>query len=833
MALNKEPGMNIRRNRCWLARTASSILISCLAGTVIAQTAPLQLAQTLSPPPLGEGAPGAHFGSSLAADGDYAAIAGTRADGALIPAGAVPIKLFRRTASGYVREPDLDIDVPGAFSVDMDLSSGSTHTHLIVATRDEDFTSHLRILRLHDGAWQTELEFDVAHLTAFAVAVDGNIAVVGEPLWSASGGLAQEGRALVFRRSNQGRWLETTLLPDTPQSHAGFGRSVAVAAGAVVVGAPGEDVGVLEPRMDAGAAYAFELTQSAWNQRSRLVSDDPAANMWFGAAVAVSGMDPSTPDRILIGEAGFDNSTLVAPGNAHVYRRDSSGWSQVRTLASPAATLGDGFGSHVAMDGRYAVIAAPGVDIGNSSNRGSVYGIDLGADLSGTQLNAQIDTLGAPEDRLGIVAIDRDGPAVWMGVADADLELAPNQYGDPQSSIDHGIVLTSIGNTAQPFPPPQRFNLGSSPTDAYFGSVIAADGDTVMIGAGYETVGLQPRQGVVRVYRRSAQGRYQFESLLLSPEGLPWDWFGSALALRGDVALVAATGRFEGGVEESGAVYAFHRNGQAWELEAKLVHPAPIHGESFGCGLAFDGSTALIGTFLKGAFAWQRSAEGIWSLQQVFAQAHTCTVAVEDNVAVLTDYFRDVNTTVSAGAVEMYRRVNGQWQLQNIYTGVLENQRFGVSVALSNDRLAVGSGPPSELNLPVSVYRLTGNGWLVEASLTIPEHGLPKNQFNAHHLAFSNDRLAVGVPHHTVAMQREGAVHVFDRSAGIWQPSITLLCPNPQVDAAFGTLAWHDGRLLIGEGGRDGRYRNQGALYVFAPPADLLLSDGFETIASP
>ena len=72
-----------------------------------------------------------------------------------------------------------------------------------------------------------------------AVAVDGNVAVVGQPFTGT--GINPCGSAFVFVRSG-GTWTQAaTLVPDVSTPNDEFGWSVAISGDTVVVGSPESD----------------------------------------------------------------------------------------------------------------------------------------------------------------------------------------------------------------------------------------------------------------------------------------------------------------------------------------------------------------------------------------------------------------------------------------------------------------------------------------------------------------------------------------------------------------------------------------------------------------
>jgi len=80
---------------------------------------------------------------------------------------------------------------------------------------------------------------------------------------------------------------------------------------------------------------------------------------------------------------------------------------------------------------------------------------------------------------------------------------------------------------------------------AQYGSAIALDGDSLAVAAP-RTGDLSAARGAVHVYQRSAaSGAWELSRTLQPADARDGDQFGSAVALSGDVLLVAARGRDE------------------------------------------------------------------------------------------------------------------------------------------------------------------------------------------------------------------------------------------------------------------------------------------------
>ena len=108
-----------------------------------------------------------------------------------------------------------------------------------------------------------------------SVAIDGGTAVIG----------SNSGSAYVFVGSDD-VWSERQkLTPIGGAAADAFGWSVAVSGEIAVVGAPGYP-------LDPGSAYVFVRSTGVWTQQARLTASDGAVGDSFGRSVAVAGGSP-------------------------------------------------------------------------------------------------------------------------------------------------------------------------------------------------------------------------------------------------------------------------------------------------------------------------------------------------------------------------------------------------------------------------------------------------------------------------------------------------------------------------------------------------------------
>ena len=111
------------------------------------------------------------------------------------------------------------------------------------------------------------------------VDIDGSTVVVGAPERPAAGA-SDVGAVFVYERAGELFELDRVLTASDGEASDRFGRSVSVSGDMIVVGASSVDDA-------AGASYVFQRVDGEWVESHKLVPDDAEAGDGFGSAVAV------------------------------------------------------------------------------------------------------------------------------------------------------------------------------------------------------------------------------------------------------------------------------------------------------------------------------------------------------------------------------------------------------------------------------------------------------------------------------------------------------------------------------------------------------------------
>ena len=302
-----------------------------------------------------DGSAANRFGREVSISGEVAVITAPGDD-----SGSGAAYVYRHDGVGWLEEQKLlasdRATLPGfgassAVSGDVALIGG-VHFELIF---EEPFTfGSAYVYRYGEDGWVEEQRLPPLPLTGYrfgtAVALSGDVAVIGAPIAGGGGGFGIADSAYVYRDDGTGWAEEQRLLASDCGffcGRTGFGGSVAVTGSVVVIGASGDD---------SGSAYVYRHDGSGWVGEQKLLASDGAAGDEFGGSVAVSG------DVVVIGAFGDDTT-----GSAYVFRYNGSNWVEEQKLLASDGAAGDEFGGSVAVSGDVVVIGAFGDDTTGSA----------------------------------------------------------------------------------------------------------------------------------------------------------------------------------------------------------------------------------------------------------------------------------------------------------------------------------------------------------------------------------------------------------------------------------------------------------------------------------
>ncbi len=257
------------------------------------------------------------------------------------------------------------------------------------------------------------------------------------------------------------------------------------------------------------------------------------------------------------------------------------------------------------------------------------------------------------------------------------------------------------------------------------------------------------------------------------------DWFGSAVAVSGDTAFIAADGDEDHG-NDSGSVYVFTKTAGVWTQTQKITPTDGAALEYFGYPLAMSRDTVV--------FSAQR---------------------------------QDVAGVVDAGAAYVYRKIAGTWTFEQKLTASDADAQdwFAHRVAIQGDTIVATAPQDSEaasLAGAVYVFTRTGNVWTQTQKLTASDASASLQLGDS--LAIDDGTIIVGAFKDTHSGTLSGSAYVFTEDNGVWTQSQKLTAFVPTSFDDFGYSVAIDGdSLLVGARSHDADgVVNTGAAFAFA-----------------
>jgi len=394
--------------------------------------------------------------------------------------------------------------------------------------------------------------------------------------------------------------------------------------------------GCLALALSAPARHAqCDLTEA-----KKLVAGDASTLDYFGVAVATDGA------TAIVG-AWKDDSAAASAGSAYIFGRDVGGagnWGQVKKLTASDAAANDFFGGAVAISGDVAVVGAWGDDdagpstgsayvfhrdAGGANNWGQVLKLtasDAGSNhqfgrhmaISGDTLVVTSQGFAVSKGAMYVFERNFGGLDNWGEVAQCTAsDGAQAEYFGISVGIDgdsaivgaygHDGTLNNIGAAyvferdlggPDNWGESRKLTASDADLEDQFGSAVAIEGDSAIVAANFEDSG-GSNAGAVYFFERDLGGPDNWGEVVkhVASDAGPNDQLSESVAIAGDVAL-AATIQTDGGGASSGSAYIFRRDhggANFWGEAGVLTASDAAGGDNYGAMVALSGDTAIAG----------------------------------------------------------------------------------------------------------------------------------------------------------------------------------------------------------------------------------------------
>jgi PKD repeat protein len=388
---------------------------------------------------------------------------------------------------------------------------------------------------------------------------------------------------------------------DLPGFRFGLGLSVLLALS-------GWGLGVHSAQLDIRSSDPRAVRALLSQRQLEIVASDRKSGDQFGARVAISG------NTAVVGANRDAVNGKTDQGAVYVFVRDGANWVQQSRLIASDGVAGDQFGAAVAIDGNTVVIGARFAD----SNYGKAYVFTRsGSPAVWTEQKLARNLFPGSSAFPGFFgyAVGISGNTVVVG--------NPRAHGtnNVPTGIAHVFALNGTTWTLQ-----TQFS-GSSGT-GLFGQAVAISSGSIIVGdpsAFFDTPN-DPNHpfGVVKgaayVFTGS-DANWSLQQQLAAPDGEQDDFFGQAVAIDGDSAIVGAPGDDVNGRVDQGSMSIWVRSNNVWSQQFAITGTDSAAGDNFGSDVAIRGSTAVVGAIFHAvnsntnqgtAYVFSRNAN-LWS----------------------------------------------------------------------------------------------------------------------------------------------------------------------------------------------------------------------------
>jgi len=366
--------------------------------------------------------------------------------------------------------------------------------------------------------------------------------------------------------------------------------------------------------------------------------------------------------------------------------------TQVAKVLPEDLVADDRFGSCVRIAGG-TIFASCRSDDDNGENSGSVYVIEQ-VEGEWTWTDKILPDDGIAGQHFG-GPLGVSGDTVVVGAA-SDAELAGG------AGAAYVFVSTDEGWAQQ-----AKLLASDGAADDNFGSGIAIDGDTIVVGApGDDDNG--GSSGAIYVFTWS--GAEWLEQDKLTPAAAyAGDLFGSPVVIEGDT-MISASDSADGVGIDSGKAWILERSGDAWENDLQLVPAGQSAYDHMGSALALDGDVAILGAEMANtwgdnsgkAYVVERIGEEWYSLQSLVPQPPLeCgaqdqfggAAAMDGDTAVIGAPYYGALATSTGGAVWIYHRWAELFTQQDRLRGddTTSGDLFGNTIAIEGTTVVVGA----------------------------------------------------------------------------------------------------------------------------------------------
>jgi len=410
------------------------------------------------------------------------------------------------------------------------------------------------------------------------------------------------------------------------------------------------------------------------------------------------------------------------------------------------------------------------------------------------------------------------------------------------------FIVKAIVSVCLAFSPPQakadtwlerqKLLAGDGAASDYFGYSVSISGDFAIAGS-YADDDKGNASGSAYIFEWDGANWSQ-QAKLLAFDGAASDYFGYSVSISGDFAIAGAYGDDDKG-GNSGSAYIFKRDGETWSQQAKLVASDGAAADYFGWAVSISGDYALVvarydddkGTDSGSAYIFKRDGTS-WSQQVKLTASDGAandnfggwSVSINGDLAIVGAR-GDSDMGYASGSAYIFKRAGETWveQTKLLADDGDANDYFGISASISGDFAVVGAyGNDDSGDRSGSAYIFTPddidpNNWIQRQKLTASDGNT--DDYFGWSVSISGDYAIIGARQDDDMGSNSGSAYIFKRIGASWVEQQKLLASDGAASDYFGYSVSISGNKAIA-----GAYNDvsaAGSAYAFrsCPRADL------------
>ena len=613
-----------------------------------------------------------------------------------------------------------------------------------------------------------------------SVSISGDTLVVGAAFDDTPGG-GDAGSAYVFVRSGTAWTLQQKITAPDGSAGDGFGFTLSVSGETVVVGAIFDDT----PSSNEGSAYVFVRSGTTWSEQQKLLASDAAPGDWFGCSVSISG------DTLVSGAYRADGPRGPNTGAAYVFARSGTAWSEEQKLTALDGEADDSLGYRVAVSGDTALIGAVVDDTAGGVDAGSAY-VFVRSGTSWSEQQKLLASDGAAADNFGF----------WLSIS-GETALVGAPLDDTAGGRDAGsaYVFVRSGTT---WSEQQKLVASDGASGDFFGISVSVSEGTVLVGASLDDVAAGTDAGSTHVFVGSGT-TWSEQGMLVASDDTAGDVFGSSVSVSRDTVVVGARDDDTPAGAKAGSAYVFVRSGTTWSKQQKLLASDGAPLDNFGVSVSVAGDTAVVGAhgvtgspragsayvFVRSGTTWSEQQKLVPSDGAAGAFGYSVSVSEDEGTVVVGAFMDDTPGGAGAGSAYVFVRSGTSWTEQQklVPSDGAAGDSFGDSVSISGDTVVVGAfSADTSRGVDAGsayVFVRTGTRWSEARNLTA-SNGAAGDQFGDS-VSVSGDTVVVGAHLNDIPAGADGgSAYVFKRAGMTWTERQMLRASDGAAGDQFG-----------------------------------------------